>query len=181
MSVFEFESFGKIPRLSREIVVTEKIDGTNAQIFIGESGEFLTGSRNRWITPENDNYGFARWAIENKAELMKLGPGRHFGEWYGQKIQHGYGGLVSGKRFALFNTSRWNAETKPECCDVVPVLYLGLFDTDKINACIEHLSRYGSVMVPGFMRPEGVIIYHAAGNCYFKKTVLKDEAPKGLS
>ena len=48
----EFTGFGKIPRYSREVLVTEKIDGTNAQIYITEDGQFLVGSRKRWITPE---------------------------------------------------------------------------------------------------------------------------------
>jgi hypothetical protein len=30
-----FQDFGKIPRLTRQCVVTEKLDGTNAQVFIG--------------------------------------------------------------------------------------------------------------------------------------------------
>jgi len=30
----DFQKFDKIPRLSRDIVITEKIDGTNAQIYI---------------------------------------------------------------------------------------------------------------------------------------------------
>lgn len=55
----EFMEFPKIARLSRECIITEKIDGTNGQIFIDEDGKFLIGSRTRWITPENDNHGFA--------------------------------------------------------------------------------------------------------------------------
>ena len=86
-SVMEFQEFGKIARLSRECTITEKIDGTNASIFIGENGEFLIGSRSRWITPEEDNYGFAKWALTNKEELLKLGVGHHFGEWWGIGIQ----------------------------------------------------------------------------------------------
>lgn len=70
----EFVPFPKMARLSREIIVTEKIDGTNGQIYIGEDGEFLIGSRTRWITPEMDNHGFARWATDHKDELMQLGP-----------------------------------------------------------------------------------------------------------
>ena len=35
----EFQPFPKIPRLSREIVITEKIDGTNAQILITDDGQ----------------------------------------------------------------------------------------------------------------------------------------------
>jgi len=75
----EFADFPKMARYSREVIVTEKIDGTNAQICITEDGQFLTGSRTRWITPENDNFGFAKWANENRDELMRLGVGRHFG------------------------------------------------------------------------------------------------------
>lgn len=50
----QFEAFPKIPRLSRYCVITEKIDGTNAQIYIGDNGEFAAGSRTRWITPEQE-------------------------------------------------------------------------------------------------------------------------------
>ena len=71
----DFLEFRKIPRLSRTVVITEKIDGTNGCIYIGEDGDFLVGSRTRWITPETDNHGFARWCVENKEELLKLGPG----------------------------------------------------------------------------------------------------------
>lgn len=51
----DFVKFPSIARYSRDCVITEKIDGTNAQICITEDGQFLTGSRTRWITPENDN------------------------------------------------------------------------------------------------------------------------------
>ena len=36
----EFVEFPKIPRVSRECIITEKIDGTNASVWIGEDGEF---------------------------------------------------------------------------------------------------------------------------------------------
>ena len=117
----DFVGFSKIARLSREMVITEKIDGTNGCIFIGEDGEFLVGSRSRWITPENDNHGFARWVYDHKNELMSLGPGRHFGEWWGSGIQRGYGLTKGEKRFSLFNVKRWKEE-RPSCCYVVPVL-----------------------------------------------------------
>ena len=41
----EFESFPSISRLSRQCVVTEKIDGTNAQVFVGDDGVVRAGSR----------------------------------------------------------------------------------------------------------------------------------------
>ena len=200
----EFKPFPKIARMSRECIVTEKIDGTNASIFIGEDGEFLVGSRTRWITPASDNFGFAAWAYEHKDELMQLGPGQHFGEWWGSGIQRTYGFSKGERFFSLFNTMRWNAnlfegnelrkqdrcnhkvpyERKqfvppPACCHVVPVLYAGEFDTAKVQGMLTWLGATGSQATPGFMRPEGVVVYHVAGNYLFKKTIEKDDEPKG--
>ena len=171
----EFTEFPKMARLSRECVVTEKIDGTNVQIYIGENGEFLTGSRTRWITPEDDNYGFSKWAHENKEELLKLGIGRHFGEWWGQGIQRKYG--MNRKVFSLFNVSRWRYD-RPSCCEVVPVLWEGNFDKLNINLVMESLKELGSQASKGFMNPEGVVVFHVAGNVLFKKTFEKDETGK---
>lgn len=174
--MIEFKDFGKIPRWSRDVVITEKIDGTNACIYIGENGEFLTGSRTRWITPDDDNFGFSAWAHDNKEELLKLGNGQHFGEWWGKGIQRNYG--LNEKRFSLFNTSLWNDDTKPACCHVVPVLYKGMLDEYCVNYAILHLENNGSKAAE-FSKPEGIIIYHVAANMYFKKTILKDEKHKG--
>ncbi len=176
----EFVGFPKIARLSRECIITEKIDGTNGQIFIGEEGEFLVGSRTQWITPEKDNFGFARWAYGNKEELMKLGPGRHFGEWWGAGIQRGYG--LKEKRFSLFNVTRWsgmNAIDRPNCCFVVPILASGIFTTDIVDNTITMLKTHGSYAAEGFMKPEGIVVFHLAGNVGFKKTIEKDEEYKG--
>jgi hypothetical protein len=183
----DFIGFPKIARLSRDIVITEKIDGTNGCIFIGEDGEFLVGSRSRWITPEMDNHGFARWAYDHKDELVLLGPGRHFGEWWGSGIQRGYGLPKGEKRFSLFNTNRWGEHRDvekypndcPSCCHIVPVLYKGLFDTEWIKIEINGLVKNGSKAAPGFMQPEGVVIFHTAANTLFKKTIKNDEKGKG--
>jgi len=149
----EFKSFPKIPRITNEAyLITEKIDGTNALVAINEDGSFRTGSRNRWITPFIDNFGFSHWAHENKEELLKLGPGYHYGEWYGGSIQRGYG--LQEKRFMLFNAHIWgehNPET-PKCCEVASILPDNIEDA---KALLEH----GSVHVPGWENPEGFVIY----------------------
>jgi len=176
MSEIEFVEFPKMPRLSREIIVTEKIDGTNAQVHITEDGRILAGSRTRWITPEADNFGFAAWVRDNATDLLQLGPGSHFGEWWGAGIQRRYG--LTDKRFSLFNVGRWG-ESRPACCDVVPVLYRGNFCTTEIDNALARLREFGSVAAPGFMNPEGVVVFHLAGRVGFKKTIHKDEAPKG--
>lgn len=177
----EFEEFKKIPRLSRECVVTEKIDGTNALVFISEDGEVFAGSRSKWITPADDNHGFARWVEGNKADLLKLGPGRHFGEWWGQGIQRNYS--LTEKRFSLFNVSKWSdGAVRPACCHVVPVLAQDLFDAPALGLkALKRLREEGSVAAPGFMKPEGIIIFHVAGNLMFKKTLDRDEEWKGKS
>lgn len=202
---FLFEQFPKIPRLRRECVITEKIDGTNAQILVTESigqhtfgiplhralpnGPWIAaGSRNRWITPESDNYGFARWVYDNAEQLIRLGPGRHFGEWWGLGIQRRYG--QTEKHFSLFNVARWmdvhsnplgvtlKSEFCPPCCKVVPVLYRGPFCTTVIDGILKALRYDGSQAAPGFMQPEGIIIYHTASKQLFKQTLENDDQPK---
>jgi RNA ligase-like protein len=177
--LMSFEAFPKIHRLSRECIITEKIDGTNGLIeILDDFTTILIGSRTRYIAPEDDNYGFAKWVRANQEELLKLGPGRHHGEWWGAGIQRGYG--RKEKQFSLFNTTTWNAANKPACCNIVPVLYKGLFNTNVVEECIEKLRSEGSMAAPGFMKPEGVVIYHIQGNVMFKKTLEKDEQPKGI-
>lgn len=195
----EFQEFRKIPRLSREICVTEKIDGTNRVIYIGEQGEFLIGSRSRWIDEHTDNHNFWHWATANKEELLKLGSGFHYGEWWGNGIQRGYGLPKGEKRFSLFNVQVWCLSTEepklisvdpktkvekwqkrlPDCCGLVPILWTGIFDTALIEGQLTMLKATGSKASPGFMRPEGIVIYHKAGNLLFKKTIEKDDEWKG--
>ena len=172
----EFEEFPKIARLNRNCVISEKIDGTNAQIIIGEDGKIAAASRSRIISPEDDNFGFAKWVQEHADDLQLLGPGRHFGEWWGAGIQRRYG--LSEKRFSLFNVVRWS-DNRPTCCSIVPVLFQGLFSTDAVESCIEQLRINGSAAAPGFMKPEGVVIWHEAARVLFKVTLERDQEPKG--
>ena len=178
MTDFNFEGFPKIARWSREIIITEKLDGTNAQVII-EGDKIGAGSRNRLITPEDDNYGFARWVQENRETLIRdLGDGRHFGEWFGLGIQRGYGMKV--KQFALFNTTRWwDHSFETPNLTVVPELYRGPIEDGVIDREMNVLKEYGSWASDGFMRPEGIIIYHTAARTMFKKTFEKDSEGKG--
>ena len=165
----EFVPFPKIPRLNTGCTVTEKIDGTNAAVVIDADGNITAQSRNRIITPGKltDNAGFAGWVEANKEDLAKLGEGVHFGEWWGIGIQRGYG--LAEKRFSLFNAQRWTLNTlRPECCSVVPVLYEGDFDTAKLNAVQTMLGATGSVAAPGFMNPEGTIVFVHTSRQMFK-------------
>lgn len=170
----DFKEFPKIYRLYREVIITEKIDGTNAQICIDENGDFQVGSRSRWLTPDNDNFGFAKWAYDHKEELLQLGVGRHYGEWWGNGIQRGYGMPKGVRRFSLFNTARWydNAQ-RPSCCETVPILYRGKFDENAIQDVICDLKVSGSKVAP-FLDPEGIVIYFTQANLGFKFTLDGD-------
>ena|ERR1700722_4544860 len=183
MTAPAFIEFPKIPRLFRAIVVTEKIDGTNACVHVPEdpAESLLFGSRTRWITPTDDNFGFARWATEHAEELRGLGHGTHFGEWWGAGVQRRYG--LDHKRWSLFNVGRWNTETPPPaCCHVVPVLArYESFVVEGVNDQLNLLRERGSVAAPGFMRPEGVVVFHAASGHLFKATIEKDEERKSAS
>jgi hypothetical protein len=183
----EFVSWGKIPRLNRDIVITEKIDGTNAAIGVLDDGTVYAQSRKKIITPEADNAGFARWVSDNDEFLRTaLGPGLHFGEWWGQGIQRRYG--LDHKRFSLFNTARWNDFLSVDedfsyedsiGLHVVPTLYAGPFSEYEIGNALATLDNLGSQAAPGFLDPEGIIIFHTAANSMFKVTLKDDEKPKG--
>lgn len=174
----EFQEFAKIERYAQPVTITEKIHGTNAQVFIGEDGAVLAGSRTRWLTREDDNYGFGAWVEDNRDALVAaLGPGRHFGEWYGLGINAGYG--LKEKRLALFNTYRWtpvrDAGGLPERVDVVPVLYEGAFDPVAVSTVLERLRTFGSQLAPGFMHPEGIVIRFARSEMLLKHTFDAEE------
>lgn len=214
----EFEKFKPIPRLFRDCVITEKIDGTNAQISIRplittlsptvettvdkvvEFGDaFLAiraGSRNRWLAPGKgtDNHGFAAWVHDNVRQLVELlGIGRHYGEWWGQGIQRGYG--MDHKRFELFNVHRWRspdgqiedlaivaARAQGVDIGVVPVLYRGSYLTEYVDLALYRLETEGSRLAPceGFPKPEGVVVYHSKSGQLYKATIENDDQPKSV-
>lgn len=171
-----FVRFPKIARLSRDCVITEKIDGSNGQFTVKDGKITSIGSRTRFISPQSDNYGFATWVTLHEEELIVLGDGTHFGEWWGLGIQRAYG--QKEKRFSLFDVGRWNSFNIPSCVSVVPTLYLGIFDTNIIQAVLEELKEKGSIASPGFMHPEGIVVYHTASKQLYKKTIENDEKPK---
>jgi len=172
----EFTPFKKIPRHYRDVIITEKIDGTNASMTITEDGEIYAASRNRWITVDDDNYGFAKWVEDNKQDLMSLGVGTHFGEWWGQGIQRGYG--LNKKRFSLFNVGRWHKQVVwlhdtvecPSCCHVVPIISIGDNKDETYRIATDWLKANGSRAKLGYQNPEGWIAYHTKSGALSKFT-----------
>ena len=179
MSEEDFIGFGKIARMNTNVVITEKIDGSNGQLLITDEGDLHVGSRKQWIAPgkNTDNHGFAAWARAHETDLVSiLGSGRHFGEWWGSGIQRKYN--MDYKVFSLFNTKKWEGMLLLEgTLRVIPVLETVTFNTNVIYEVGLMLQRKGSYASPGFMNPEGVMVYHPASNTMFKAPF--DKAHKG--
>ena len=57
--------------LEGECFVFPKIDGSNGSIWY-EDGEIKCGSRNRVLSLDDDNQGFAKWVETNRVKLMKF-------------------------------------------------------------------------------------------------------------
>jgi hypothetical protein len=165
----EFKSFDKISKYSPlKMTITQKIHGSNAQIVITPiyvegivepvSYDVQAGSRNRWIYPGDDNFGFAAYVEANKAEIVeKLGPGTHFGEWAGPGINSGEG--LTEKTFIIFNHKRFPVlRPLPPQMKTIPVLYEGHYSEGIIKQTAFDLKLKGSHLVSGFMRPEGMVI-----------------------
>jgi hypothetical protein len=240
----EFSAWPKTPRLfprpDKPVVITEKIDGTNAAIVIEAHDWGFTRdpwniavtafrdsaglyeldedrptwadtplskvvavvnlssqegsqtvvkqhwvgaqSRTRLITPGDDNHGFAQWVSENAATLVRdLGPGRHYGEWWGRGVNRNYG--LDHRRFSLFNTEKWTARRpffQTDQLDVVPVIEP--YDWRDGQSTWTELARYaarelqqdGSRAAPGFSKPEGICVFHPHSRQVYKYTLDGD-------
>lgn len=143
-----FAPYPKTGRLSKaECTITEKIDGTNAQVTI-EGGVIVgVGSRKRAIDVDvpalrdengrtvrddegkpvqpkqvRDNFGFAQFVRDNAQGLVEfLCDGTHYGEWAGPGIQKNPLGLDE-RFFFLFNVQRHPAEKFAALGHLVPNL-----------------------------------------------------------
>jgi len=170
MSQAEFKAWAKIPRENPfKATITEKINGTNACVIIMEGSIVGVQSRKRLITPEDDNYGFAQWVADNAEALLNLGDGYHYGEWAGPGIQKNPHNLHK-KTLFLFNTFRWNDKNpnRPDCCDVVPVLFQGVIAGDTIEQCLENMK----LKADENETPEGIVVYYHAFRRYTKHTII---------
>ncbi len=171
----EFKKFGKIKQLKNfRMHITQKIHGTNTHIYVYEENGLYkarAGARNRWIFPEDDHFGFAKFVDDNEKTLTEaLGLGRHYGEWAGAGINSGEG--LSEKKFFLFDWWRYPADKFHHQLSTVPLLYEGDFDLCKIDECMENLKVKGS-HIADYDKPEGVVVM--VGGERYKKTFSTEE------
>jgi hypothetical protein len=150
----------------REWDVTEKIDGTNIRIMLGEDGRVLIGGRSNAAQVPADLMMMLVNAFP--AEIMRAVMWRDgqpisailYGEGYGAGIQKG-GGYRPDKSFILFDVlvdGKWwldreavNNVAEQLACDVVP--YYGRMNLEQIVelVSIPFQSALGSAMAEGIV------------------------------
>lgn len=95
------ETFAEI-----EFVAKVKLHGTHAAVRVAPDGTVTAQGRNRDLTVEADNFGFAAWVKANEGEFEHLGVAGEFviyGEWAGPGIQKKVAvSQTDRKRFYVF-------------------------------------------------------------------------------
>lgn len=146
-----------------QVIVTEKIHGTNFTVFVEADGTVKIGSHNYfWKNNDvNKSLVYIRAYLETQA-LQNLPPETQvFGEIYGvQDLKYGLNnGKIGIALFAVRHQGVFlNSDDFIDFCQkyslpVVPILYRGAFSWD----IVEKFNNADSVLAPGCMM-EGVII-----------------------
>ncbi len=175
----DFQKYTEIENLFRkkdallqceEIVITEKVDGTNMRIAI-ISGAFKIGGRNMEFdlnNPQGD-MGFVQWCKDNNVEekLRSLGV-EHiivYGEFCGEKINVPIYG--KGREFLVFDIKingtyvDWDkvAELAGKLgFKTPPILYRGKPSLELFNELRKHVSEYAKVKTGKEYSHEGIVI-----------------------
>jgi len=103
---------------------TVKLHGTNSSVVRPPEGALTTQSRERVVTPEDDNYGFSRWAYGDIPESVWVHLFESmfssddlannecviFGEWCGKGIQKTVGISQLDKMFVIFGAKMYTPD-----------------------------------------------------------------------
>jgi len=186
--VYDIEGLRRYPDIideDEEVIITEKIHGTNAR-FLYWNGKFYVGSRNNWVDPEGNSVWAEvarRYEVEKALKRVPRGSVL-YGEIYGKGIQSMSYGLDT-KELVVFDVYHFNdtkgwywypiaVEWLARLSDLpyVPILYRGRFD---LETCY-NLSN-GPSTVPGADHVrEGIVVrpvisrydYEIQGNLVLK-------------
>lgn len=100
---------------------TTKLHGTNASVVFHKDGSHVFQSREREISIESDNAGFAMWGERNIDHFLRIFAKVHndncekvaiWGEWCGGSIQKGVALNQLPKMFVIFDIALIDAEGK---------------------------------------------------------------------
>lgn len=106
--------YHNVPLPTVDFCGTVKLHGTNAAVVISQDGTWHCQSRERIITPQDDNAGFAAWVYSNKTYWDRAAATlstvilsneetiQVYGEWCGGNIQKNVGLSYLSKMFVIF-------------------------------------------------------------------------------
>lgn len=130
-----------------------KLHGTNAAIRVLNDLTLIPQSRNRDISVESDNHGFAKWVKDNEAVLKKMLPSNSvvYGEWAGPGIQSGVAVSQIPKRsffiFGIADDPHYSGETNNIIMDYIQVRHaLKYFDINTTH--FPHNPEIGLYIIP---------------------------------
>ena len=107
-------AYHNVPLPTVDFRGTVKLHGTNAAVVIAHDGTWHCQSRERIITPQDDNAGFAAWVYGNKDDWDRVAATlstailsdeetvQVYGEWCGGNIQKNVGLSHLPKMFVIF-------------------------------------------------------------------------------
>ena len=117
------------------------------------------------ITGQDGSY-LAEYLLSKGHEVRKLGSGYHYGEWWGHKIQRGYG--LKHRVFSLFQT---RCKELPQCVNTVPCLGQTNFSDLKNtiqNLWLEKMSWCAKEQGVDYESCEGFIVLSALTGIRYK-------------
>lgn len=209
LELTQFEPWEKIARLNRDIIVTEKIDGTNAAVVVMPLDEAEAWVRDTMgvgiihsISPTANPFfatanGLA-FAAQSRTRFITPGKSTDnhgFAQWVRDNAES-LSSLGEGRHYG-----EWWGKGIQRGYGIVGKQF-SLFNTVRWGAehpaCCQVVPvlyqgpysqhaiaasmttlRDGSFAAPGFKNPEGVVVYHTAARQMFKWTFVGDEAGKG--
>ncbi len=163
--VERYENFSDVFKEGEEVIVTEKIHGSNLRVSKNDNNLFVGGHNWMWKETERNLYwkaikqnGFDKILLEKLPDKLIL-----FGEVYGKKVQTLQYGLDTQKIvfYDAFQNERyfdWDEfiELMKEIDlsdNIVPALYRGGYDLNKIKELAQ-----GNTLLSGNHLKEGVIV-----------------------
>lgn len=163
--VERYENFFNVFKEGEEVIVTEKIHGSNLRVAKNDNNLLVGGHNWMWKETERNLYwkaikqnGFDKILLEKLPDKLIL-----FGEVYGKKVQTLQYGLDTQKIvfYDAFQNERyfeWDEFLKlmkeiDLLNNIVPVLYRGGYDSNKIKELAQ-----GNTLLSGDHLKEGVIV-----------------------
>jgi len=149
-----------------------KLHGTNAAVQI-RNRKIFAQSRSSYVTPENDNMGFAKWVEENREYFENLSDSNDvitiFGEWCGSGIQKGTAINQIGEKIFCVFAVQYGDFIDETYNDIVKIEV----DTFKINEFLQGprlnmISLMSNIYSKPWMALEGVVVNFKDDNSLLK-------------